>query len=653
MATLFFAGLVVITAAAGTILIGYRARTGPAAFAALVVAGCIMVAASALDALAHGGGWEARLAMEVPGGAWIFGIDALSAFFLLAVSVVGAAAAVYGVRYLGAAGRHRAVAFAHAMVALLLVALALVVTARAAVPFLIAWELMAVTAFLLVMFDHELGETRRAGLIYLAATHTATLALIALFAVWQPSGGDLSFATLSQAAASSRWGGGTAVLLLALAGFGLKAGVVPLHFWLPGAHAAAPSHVSALMSGLVIKTGIYGLLRVAALIGHLPEWYAWTLLLLGVGSGILGVVWALAQHDLKRLLAYHSVENIGIILIGMGAGALGSIHDLPVVAALGYGGAILHVLNHALFKSLLFLGAGSLAHATGTRTMDALGGVGRLMPVTEVAFVLGSAAIVGLPPLNGFVSEWTIVRGLLAAGLGEGAIRAAIFGIAALGLIGGLALACFAKVIGVVFLGRPRTAAAAAARESGPTMYGPMLVLALACVLIGLLPAVVLPPALAAARVVAGPAQEGAVAVGPDAGRLSAIAAVLAAGLAVAWLAGRRLLRGRWRIVPHAWACGYPAPTPRMQYTAASFASPLLEPFGGWAGRRVERSEAGIGTHAFDLSLDGALLPAWRRLLALSARLQPIASGRLHVSLLFVLATVILLLSYLVLRRGP
>jgi hydrogenase-4 component B len=649
MPGLFFAGLILILLGGLAAVLVPGRRLAAAAFGALVAAGCALVGTGAVKVLAGAGAWQVTVAAHVPGGDWVFGVDPLSAFFLVAIALVGGASAVYGAGYLAGGEGRGAVSFAHAALAVLLVALSLVVTAQSAVPFLIALEVMAIAAFLLVMFEHERAETRRAGLIYVAGAHAAILALIAMFAIWGASAPDLTFDSLAR---SAEWLGGTrhVVLVLALIGFGLKAGFAPLHFWLPGAHATAPSHVSALMSGLVIKVGIYGLLRVAALAGC-PAWFGWTLLALGVSSGVLGVVWALAQHDIKRLLAYHSVENIGIILIGMGAGTLGVAYDLPVVAALGFAGAILHVLNHALFKGLLFLGAGAVARATGTREMDALGALGRLMPITWLTFLLASAAIVGLPPLNGFVSEWTIVQALLRAGLGTGAVRAAIFAVAGLGLIGGLALACFAKVNGMVFLGRARTEAASAGREVGPLLLGPMLTLAAACVAIGLLPTLVLPPALAAARVVAGP---GAAFPGADtslgAGWVSAAAIVLIVVVALAWVILRALTRGRWRTVANPWGCGFPLPTPRMQYTAASFAAPVLEPFGRTAGVHVEQTDASFVTHPRDPWLDGVMLPAWRQASALVDRVGRLQTGLLHQALLYVFATVVALLCYLVLR---
>ena len=301
------------------------------------------------------------------------------------------------------------------MFALLLVGLTGVVTAQAMVPFLAAWEVMAISAYLLVMHEHEHAEVRRAGLVYIVLTHLSTLALIGMFAALSVNATGQTFAELG---VGNRTPGAarTVALGFALVGFGLKAGAVPLHFWLPGAHAAAPSHVSAVLSGVMLKVGIYGLLRVLSLVGAPPVWFGWALFGLGLVSGVLGVLWALAQHELKRLLAYHSVENIGIILLGMGVGVLGVAYGQPAVALLGFTGALLHTLNHALFKSLLFLGAGAVFRATGTRMIDQLGGWRGGCRGRPLAFGVGSVAIVGLPPLNGFVSEWMVFQGMLAAG---------------------------------------------------------------------------------------------------------------------------------------------------------------------------------------------------------------------------------------------
>jgi hydrogenase-4 component B len=650
--TLFFLGVVLLLLGGAAAALLPRRRAADAGFAALAGGGCAAAAAPALWALAGGTVADLRITAAVPGGDWVFGIDPLSAFFLVIVCAVGAASVLYGVPYLATERAHRSVRVAHLLTAIEIAALALVVVARSAMPFLIAWEVMAVLAYFLVVFESERVAVRRAGLIYLIGTHTGTLALIALFAYWGQLAGGLSFAALA-AAAPMLPASGALVFTLGLAGFGFKAGLVPLHFWLPGAHGAAPSHVSALMSGVVIKMGIYGLLRLVTLVGPPPVWWGWLVLAVGLASGVLGVLWALAQHDLKRLLAYHSVENIGIILLGLGVGALGARYDAPVVAVLGYAGAALHTLNHALFKSLLFLGAGAVLHATGTREIDRLGGLARRMPFTWTAFLVGSVAIVGLPPLNGFVSEWVVYQALIRSADVSPA-RAAVFGVAGLALIGALALACFAKVCGAVFLGQPRTSAAEGGREVGYGMLGPMFVLAAACVVIGLVPLVAVAPALRVGALVGGvgtaPVNDGLAAVAPALRRITVLAFALVGSVAGgAWLM-RLASRRRTQTSSETWGCGYERPSVRMQYTAASFAAPLLAAYGPSAGVQVTREHGAFHTHPLDLVLDKLVLPLWTRLRNWAISVRPIQQGRLWVYLLYLLGALVALLLYLALQ---
>jgi hydrogenase-4 component B len=509
-----------------------------------------------------------------------------------------------------------------------------------------AWELMAIWAYLLLIFESEKPDVRRAGLLYLIVTHTATLALFALFALWGREARDLTFDALA-AAGPALQGHGTAVLALALFAFGLKAGIVPLHFWLPDAHAAAPSHVSALFSGVMIKTGIYGLLRVLLLLGGAPAWWGWVVLSLGVVSAVLGVLWALTQHDLKRLLAYHSVENIGIILLGVGAGALGMTYHHPVVAVLGFAGAALHTLNHALFKSLLFLGAGAVVRATGTRDIERLGGLAKRMPLTWTAFLVGSVAIVGLPPLNGFVSEWVTYQALLAGGMLEGPIRLQVLAVAGLALVGALALACFAKVCGIVFLGQPRMPEAWSATEAERGMLVPLYLLVLACAFIGLVPAVAIAVSVRIGAAVAGPEGAGIgamprhlVAAAETVGWVSAGLLLLAALVGLA----RSRMRTRRRPRQPTWRCGYAYGEPRMQYTASSFAAPLIAAYQPVTGVRVERSAAAFRSHPTDLVLTAGVRPLWHGLRWAAEHLRPIQQGRLPLYLMYVVATVILLL---------
>ena len=638
--SLFFLGLALVLTG------GLAALRSLTLFRLLVAAGCLVGCVPAFAVLAGGAPGRLSIPVHVPGGPWVIGIDALSAWFLLIVFGVGATSALYGASYLGRGHDPGRASRAHLVLAFLLVSLALVVTAAAAIPFLAAWELMAIWAYLLLIFESEQPDVRRAGLLYLIVTHTATLALFALFALWGREARDLTFDALA-AAGPSLPAQGTPILALALFAFGLKAGLVPLHFWLPDAHAAAPSHISALFSGVMIKTGIYGLLRVLLLVGGAPPWWGWVVLGLGLVSAVLGVLWALTQHDLKRLLAYHSVENIGIILLGVGAGALGMTYHHPVVAVLGFAGAALHTLNHALFKSLLFLGAGAVVRATGTRDIERLGGLAKRMPLTWAAFLVGSVAIVGLPPLNGFVSEWVTYQALLAGGMLEGPIRLQVLAVAGLALVGALALACFAKVCGIVFLGRPRMPEAWSAAEAERGMLVPMYLLVLACAVIGLAPAVAIG---ASVRIGAAVAGSGGAGIGAMPRHLVAAAETVgwaSAGLlllvALVGLARSRR-RSRRRPRQPTWRCGYVHGEPRMQYTASSFAAPLIAAYQPVAGVRVERSAAAFRSHPTDLGLTAGVRPLWHWLRWAAERLRPIQQGRLPLYLMYVVATVILLL---------
>jgi formate hydrogenlyase subunit 3/multisubunit Na+/H+ antiporter MnhD subunit len=437
------------------------------------------------------------------------------------------------------------------------------------------------------------------------------------------------------------------VLLLALAGFGAKAGVVPLHFWLPQAHAAAPSHVSALLSGVMLKVGVYGLLRVISLIGPGPNWFGWLLVGLGLISGIMGVLWAIGRHDLKEVLAYSSVENIGIILLGIGVGALGMRYQQPVVAGLGFLTALLHSLNHGLFKSLLFLAAGAVAHATGTRIIDRLGGLGQRMPATALTFAVGAIAIVGLPPLNGFTSEWIMVLALLHAAQNPGPLGLLVVGLAGLGLIGALALACFTRLGGAVFLGQPRDQLDPV--HDDKRLVGPMALLAILCLGLGALPIVAMRPAATVVSMITGrtPEQMGLIAFQDSVQATSALAALVAALIALTWLV-RKVLRGSRRpVIGSTWGCGYPATSARMQYTASSFGAPLLRAFAPIAAPRQERGAESFVTHPTDPVQSGVVGPLWPRIRGAAERLRPLQEGPIPRYLQYIVLTVLGLLGAL------
>lgn len=647
------AGLALLVVSAATAIVMREHRRAAVVFATLVVVGCALAVIPAIGVLFSGRALHVAFQSTMPGGDWILGIDPLSAVFLVALFCVGAVAAVYGVGYM-AMGRSAAWP-CHAVFALELAALALVLSAQAVVPFMAGWELMAIGSLLLILTEYRVAEARRAGLIYIVATHVGTLALFALFALLARTGNDWSFRALAVGATTPS-PERNAVLCLALVAFGIKAGLFPLHFWLPPAHAAAPSHVSALLSGVVIKIGVYGLLRVIVLVGGPPAWWGWCVLAIGLSSALLGVLWALAQHDIKRLLAYHSVENIGIILMGLGTGALGTAYGHQLVATIGYAAALLHTLNHALFKSLLFLGAGTVYRLTGTRNVDQLGGLAREVPLTWLGFLIGSAAIIGVPPLNGFVSEWLVFQTLFRAGQANDSLRLALLAVPGLALAGGLALACFVKVGGVVFLGTPRAPRHLMRSPQLDTLETSPLVLAAACAFIGLMPFVVLPAMMSAGAFVTGivmPRAEARAMSTMIGGNAIAFAAtVLALLILVIWFVVRRSRRNTPVRLSQTWTCGYAAVTPRMQYTASSFAAPLLDLFGRLSGVRVHKGASVFHAETVDLVLDRAVSPSWAVIVRLALRLRPLQQGRLSRYLVYVIGTVVALLTYLVVRTG-
>jgi hydrogenase-4 component B len=633
------------------------------------VAASITGLALSIAALAQGQTYTIALQWNtVIGASFTAGFDPLTGLFLIPIYGLSAVCALFGAGYLAHLRGTRGLGSQWLFYGLLVASMALVVMARNAVLFLIAWELMSLSSWLLVTFESEREDAREAGITYLVATQIGTAFLLVMFLVLGGAqsagyggaqsagygGAALDFArfTLTPGPAAG------VVFLLALVGFGTKAGIVPLHTWLPEAHPAAPSHVSALMSGVMIKTGIYGILRVLSLLGAPPAWWGWTLACVGAVSGIVGVLFALAQHDIKRLLAYHSVENIGIICLGIGVGLLGVSYGSPLVAVLGFAGGLLHVINHALFKGLLFLGAGAAAKAAGTREMDRLGGLLKKMPLTGAAFLIGAAAICGLPPLNGFVSELLVFTGAFKAVSLQPVPHAAAAAVvvAALALVGGLAAACFTKAFGIVFLGEPRTSAAAGAREAGLSLLVPMLLLAAGCAAVGLLGSIAVWTIAPLAAQLAGlPSSAGRDLLEPMSAGLRTmleVAGVCAGVVAVLVLLRALLLRRRKVAREVTWDCGYVKPDARMQYTSSSFAQPLTEMFRGLLSTRrhgvpVARlfpAESTFSTETPDVFSVRILRPGIKGVGAILSSLRWLQHGRLQLYVLYIAVALVALL---------
>ena len=624
-----------------------RKRGGETAAAMLGLGALLGLAASGW-ALLGGVVWTQGLPYTPLGSAGLLRFDPIAAFFLIPILVLSTAGSVYGIAYFG--DGHEGARNVRFLYGLTTAFLALLVSAAHAVTFLVAWEGMAISGFFLVVTEDREPETQRAGWIYLIATHAGTLCLFGAFALMASTLGNFSFSGFSSGFAAT--GRGTLIFLLFLIGFGIKAGIFPFHFWLPVAHAAAPSHVSSFMSGVLIKMGILGLVRMLSWIPDPPLWWGSLLVVLGAVSGILGVAFALGQHDLKRLLAYHSIENIGIILLGIGIGTLGKSIGSPSVQILGYAGGLLHVLNHSLFKGLLFLNAGSVIRSMGTRDLEQMGALSRTMPTTAGTFLVGAWAICGLPPLNGFVSEWLIYIAAFQ-GLALSHLPWTIIALSALALIGALALACFAKAYGTVFLGHPRSGKAEQAQESPRAMLAPMIALAGCCMVVGLAPAMLVPVLDPLVSCVSGVQALPSLAGYANLPILSVMAVLL---LGLAWLAWRWAGKAPSRRDVPTWDCGYVAGSTRMQYSASSFADGLVSgmKFLLWPRTSFRRISALFPTlrrfHSDvpDPVLDRVGAPG----LDLAARglsvMRVLQSGQLPLYLLYVLLTLLTLLIWMV-----
>ncbi|HLE67018.1 MAG TPA: hydrogenase 4 subunit B [Burkholderiales bacterium] len=595
-------------------------------------------------------------------------LDGLSGFFLMLLGTVSAGVTVYATGYFREESAERLTLIA-LQYHVFLASMALVMLADDAYLFMVAWETMALSSYFLVTTDHKLPAIRSAGFLYLLIAHLGAIAILLCFGVMHGGQGDYTFSALRSADLTPFWA--TAAFLLAFFGFGAKAGMIPLHAWLPEAHPAAPSPVSALMSGIMLKTAIYGMVRVIYdLIGGVR--WEWGILVLAIGAAttLFGVLYALMQHDLKRLLAYHSVENIGIILLGLGMSMVFVGFGQVAAGALGLIAALYHTLNHAVFKALLFLGAGSILHSCGLRDLNDMGGLIRKMPNTAFYFLIGALAISALPPLNGFVSEWlTFQTALQAPVLEHGVVRSLLPLFAAtLALAGALTAMCFVKVYGIAFLGQvrePRHPAHAPARNGGHDCGGAermgMAWLAAGCFVLGLFPASFLLMlnricvALLGRGLPEGALESSWLWLVPTSSEQASYSPLifLAVIVAVTWLAFvlvRRFYHGRVRY-SHPWDCGYPGQTPRMQDTADAFGQPIRHVFGPLYLMKRHLPGPEDPAPRFSLEIEDRhwyllYLPVARLTEFVSSRIGLLQRGRISIYLLYSFLTLIALLVF-------
>jgi hydrogenase-4 component B len=659
--TILLACIAVLLAISVAVVLGARHRvTSTLAYCATLAVSAVALGIAGIELASANLPETLELPVGLPWLGAHFRIDPLSALFLVVVNLGSLGASLYGIGH----GRHEeAPARVLPFFAAFLAGMNLVVLADDAFTFLLCWEFMSLASWALVMAHHRVADNVRAGYIYLLMASFGTLALLLAFGLLAGPAGGYGFEAMRAAPPSA--GLAAAVLALALLGAGSKAGIVPLHVWLPLAHPAAPSHVSALMSGVMTKVAVYGFVRIVFdLLGPPAWWWGAVVLTLGGLSAVLGVLYALMQHDLKRLLAYHTVENIGIIFIGLGLALAFRANGMGLAAALALTAALFHVFNHSVFKSLLFYGAGAVLGATGERDMERLGGLVHRMPRTAVAFLAGAAAISALPPLNGFVSEWLTFQAiLLSPRLPQWLLKFLVPAVGAmLALSAALAAGCFVKAFGVTFLGRPRSDVARNAQETDAFSLTAMFALALLCLIAGVLPGYFIDALAPLTRQLLGaelPPQSQLtwLTIVPIAEARSSynglvLFLLIAAAASLTAYVMRRWTSHALRRAP-AWDCGFPDASPATQYTAGSFAQPIRRVFGTFVFRAREHVSmpapgqtvpARFHVDLHDQIWDGLYAPVDGVVAFLADRLNKVQSWTIRAYLSLVFGTVVALL---------
>lgn len=597
-----------------------------------------------------------------------FFVDKLSAFFILVISVTAFAVSIYSIGYVREYYGKKNIGYLGFLYNIFILTMILVVSANNVVMFLIVWELMSIISYLLVLFEHEKEEARKAGFIYIVMTHIGTGFIILSFMILAGSSGSFNFNTFNAAATSLSPGLKDAVFIFALIGFGTKAGIIPFHIWLPYAHPAAPSNVSALMSGVMIKTAIFMLIRVFFdFLGAGVAWWGMLVLILASVSALLGVLYALMEHDMKRLLAYHSVENIGIILIGVGVSMIFMASGHPELAAFGLIAGLYHTINHAVFKSLLFMGAGSIVYATHTRNIEEYGGLIKKMPWTALFFLIGAISISALPPFNGFVSEWlTFQAQLLSINLSDNITKMLIlFSGAGLALTSALAAACFVKAFGVSFLALPRSEHAQHSKEVPVTMLIGMGILSLMCIVLGVFPFYFIRIIDSISSSLVGVSIISMIHADLSIATISAYPATISTTAialfvfvilplpVIMYLMLKRTPSPKY----DTWGCGQPISTGRNEYTATAFSKPFRMWFGGIfrPRREIQTSYSDSPFFKEKVIFSSEIEPIFERylydpiawlVLTVSRFMRIIQTGYLQTYLLYILLTLVISLIY-------
>jgi len=648
----------VLFSVGGLIALFLKEKFKSIAFIVVAVLAQLFILPDVLQILLSGGHIEAQFYFSEPIGISFFRLDPLAALFALIISLGALFTAVYSHGYMKMyAGDKAELSSYYFFLGVMSSSMIFVVIAQNALFFLIVWEMMSLASFFLVNFEHRKEEVRKASIYYLVAMQIGTAFLIAAFGWSSAITNSLDFNSFKSVVCTS----GTHaifIFILFFLGFGTKAGFVPLHTWLPKAHPAAPSGVSALMSGVMIKMGVYGILRIILLVG-IPDYrLAYGILFISIVTGVYGVANAIAQHDLKKLLAYHSIENIGIIGMGIGLGMLGLVYNNTLIAALGFLGALLHTFNHFTFKSVLFYGAGIVYSQTHTRDIEKLGGLNKYLPLTSILFLIASLAISGLPILNGFISEFAIYIGIAKSfSIDNIAINiAALMGLSGLALIGAMALLCFTKVYGICFLGTPRSEFPFMPEEKEYSLLLPMAFLVLAMIMIGVFP-------ILAINMLAS-------AVGqflPDASNtgmpeIISLVTTISTSISIfiffiiSFFAIRTfLLRKRSVQIFKTWDCGYQQESSRIQYTGSSFAQPILQLVAELVPQKVQVHKeqtlfpvhASFESHTQDISERLLIQPSIHFLNNFLNKFSWIQSGRMQQYIIYGLIFLVFLLVWI------